>query len=193
MARAGDRLTVEGYDDSVVFVATSEETAGELLSYDVSFRPRGVVTLEHVHPRQKERHELVSGNLALKVDGVIQRLVKGQAVVVSPGVPHALVPIDDREVRMRFELRPALRWEAIFEAATRLFSRHRFRTWRGYPNPLLLAMFAREYEPEYYATLVRLAVQRAVLAPLVAVARRLGYEKHVRPSAGGPSAAAGAR
>ena len=188
MARAGDRLTLEGYDDSVLFIATGEETAGELLSYDVSFRPRGVVTLEHLHARQEERHELVSGNLALKVNGSVQRLTEGQPVAVAPGVPHALVPIDDGEVRMRFELRPALRWEEIFEAATRLFSPHRFRTWRGYPNPLLLAMFAREYEQEYLATVVPLSVQRAVLGPLAALGTRLGYQRHMRAGRGAQSA-----
>jgi quercetin dioxygenase-like cupin family protein len=184
MARAGDDLKFERFGVSFVFLATTEETNGELLRYEACFRPRGILTKEHVHPHQAERHELVSGNLALSVDGAVRPLVPGEAVDVPAGVPHALVARDDAPMCLRVELRPALRWETVFETAAQLAAGP-MRVWRGrgYPNPLLLAMFASEYEPEIHATRPPLAVQRMVLRPLAVIAERMGYrERYLEPS-----------
>lgn len=178
MARAGDELRFERFGVSFVFLATTEETNGELLRYEASFRPRGILTREHVHPHQTERHELIAGSLALSVDGTVRPLAVGEAVEVPAGVPHALVPRDDAPMRLRVELRPALRWETVFETAAHLAAGS-MRVWRGrgYPNPLLLAMFASEYEPEIHATRPPLAVQRMIFRPLAALAVRRGYRR----------------
>jgi quercetin dioxygenase-like cupin family protein len=191
VARSGDEITFEGFDDRLVFGATSDETGGELLRYEVWLRPRGVLTREHVHPHQEERHELVSGRLGMSVDGSLKTLAEGDVVSVAKGVPHALVPMDGGEVRLIVELRPALRWETLLETAVHL-SRQKLRVWRGYVNPLLLAIIAREYEPEIHPTRPPLAVQRAVLGPLAAVGRRLGYERrYLNPPSVTPSPPAG--
>ena len=172
MARPGDRVSVADFVDWLEF----QEISGEVLRYEICFRPRAILTREHVHPHQAERHELVSGSVKLKVDGVVHTLTEGQAVVVPAASRHAILPTDDRDVRMLFELRPALRWAALIETAARL-SHQRLRSWRGYVNPLLLALAALEFRPEIYATRPPLPVQDVVLRPLAAIARRRGYQR----------------
>lgn len=179
MARPGDRVTVPDFVDWLEF----QESTGEVLRYEICFRPRAILTREHVHPSQTERHEVVSGRMRLKVDGTVHTLTDGSSMVVHAGAPHAILPAGDEAVRMRFELRPALRWEALIETAARLAA-HGQRNWRGYVNPLLLAALAMEYRPEIYATRPSLPVQDAILRPLARLAHRLGYqERYLEPSA----------
>ena len=172
MARPGDRVSIPGFVDWLEFKEISEDA----LRYEISFRPHHILSREHVHPHQSERHEVVSGSVRLSVDGVVRTLAEGQVLDVPAGTRHAILSGDDREVRMLLELRPALRWETLIETAARL-SHQRLRNWRGYPNPLLLALAAVEYRPEIYATRPPLRVQDLALRPLAALARRLGYRE----------------
>ena len=172
MAQPGDRVSVADFVEWLEF----REISPEVLRYEICFRPRAILTREHVHRHQIERHEVVSGRLRLRVDGAVQTLTEGQAVVVPAGVRHAILPADEREVRMLFELRPALRWETLIETAGRL-SEQRRRNWRGYVNPLLLALLAIEYRSEIYATRPPVPVQDVLLRPLAGLARRLGYDR----------------
>jgi quercetin dioxygenase-like cupin family protein len=172
VAQPGDRVSVPGFVEWLEF----REITPDVLSYEILFAPRGILTRGHVHPGQTERHEVLSGQMGLEVDGTVHTLSGGQPMVVDAGVPHRLVPVVDEPVRMRIDLRPALRWESLIELAGRLGER-RQRNFRGYVNPLLLALLADEYRPEAYASSPPLPVQDAVLRPLAAIARRRGYRR----------------
>jgi quercetin dioxygenase-like cupin family protein len=187
VAQPGDRVSVPDFVDWLEF----QEITEDVLRYEISFRPRAILTREHVHSSQTERHDVVSGQLRLSVDGVVHTLTEGQSMLVQPGVRHAIQPVGDGGVRMRFELRPALRWETLIEVAGRL-GEQRQRNWRGYVNPLLLALLAVEFRPEIYATRPPLAVQDVLLRPLAAVARRRGYRERYlasRPTGSTPTPA----
>jgi hypothetical protein len=49
MARPGDVLEVPALGVRVEFRRTAAETGGELVEFDLVGRPRGFVTLPHVH------------------------------------------------------------------------------------------------------------------------------------------------
>ena len=172
MAQPGDRVSVPGFVEWLEF----REITPDVLSYEILFAPRGILTRGHVHPGQTERHEVLSGQMGVKVHGTVHPLSEGQSLVVDAGVPHGLAPVADEPVRMRIELRPVLRWESLIELAGR-FGQQRLPNWRGYVNPLLLALLAMEYRPEAYASSPPLVVQDAVLRPLAAIARRRGYRR----------------
>ncbi len=187
MARPGDRVSVPDFVDWIEF----QEISADVLRYEISFRPRAILTREHAHPHQSERHEVLSGRMRLKVDGVVHTLTEGQSMLVAAGAPHAIQPAGEGAVRMCFELRPALRWETLLETAARLCEL-RQRNFRGYVNPLLLALLAIEYRPEIYATRPPLRVQDALLRPLAAVARRRGYRQRYLQTGAPPTTAASA-
>lgn len=60
----------------------------------------------------------VSGNTAFEVDGVTVEAEPGSSVVAPPGRPHLAWNPTNRPVRLRIEMRPALRWA---EFVRRLF------------------------------------------------------------------------
>src|SRR5581483_2098502 len=156
------------------FRRTAADTGGEALEYELTFRVQGFVAQEHLHPSQSERHEVLTGKLGLHMNGADQVLEPGHAVTVPAGTPHRLFPVGDEPVTALFELRPALRTQQLLELFFRLADEGKVNS-KGTPKPLQLALVAREFEPEGYATKPPLAVQHALFAPLAALARRRGY------------------
>jgi uncharacterized cupin superfamily protein len=67
---------------------------------------------DHVHPRQEERFEVLSGKLGLRVGGVERVLGEGEAITAPAGFAHAAWNASsDDEVHVLVDFRPALRTE----------------------------------------------------------------------------------
>src|ERR671910_920179 len=83
MAKAGDELLNSVTGLRTVFRKTAEETSGELLQVDWIGERGWTTGPDHVHPRQEERFEVLSGRLGLRVGGV-ERVHSAGDVVVAP-------------------------------------------------------------------------------------------------------------
>jgi mannose-6-phosphate isomerase-like protein (cupin superfamily) len=74
----------------------------------------------HAHPGMEERWEVLAGRAAFAIgDAEPVELGPGESIVAPPGVPHVAWNPTGGEVRLRIEMRPALRWRAFVE---RLFA-----------------------------------------------------------------------
>jgi mannose-6-phosphate isomerase-like protein (cupin superfamily) len=116
-------------------VTFASETS-ELLVMDVTWTRPGHRAIEHLHPGMEERFEVVEGRAAWRLGGPGGSTVEagtGAVVTVPPGVVHLAWNPTDEPVRLRIEMRPALRWRAF---TTRLFA--------GDDPVALLAEFAAE-------------------------------------------------
>ena len=81
------------------------------------FLPIGArVSPEHFHPHQEERLEVVSGRLAVRLEGRLVRLGAGESLVIPPGVRHRLANDLDRETHIREEFVPGLEIHRFFAA-----------------------------------------------------------------------------
>jgi quercetin dioxygenase-like cupin family protein len=154
------------------FTHTAASSGGELLAFDFALAPRGVVPMPHVHPIQSERFEVVSGRTRFRVGLRTVVAEPGDVVLVEPGVAHSFANAGEDEARLRVEVRPALAMEEMFADVIALARDGRMSS-RGMPRNLLdLALLARTYDREAHAPLLGLRLQRLLLAPLVALARR---------------------
>jgi quercetin dioxygenase-like cupin family protein len=154
------------------FTHTAASTDGELLAFDFALRPGGSVPMPHVHPVQTERFEVVAGRMRFRIGRRTLIAEPGEVVVVDPGVAHSFANAGEYEARLRVEVRPALEMEEMFADVIALANAGRM-TARGMPRNLLdLALLARTYDQEAHAPLLGLRLQRALLAPLVALAHR---------------------
>jgi hypothetical protein len=70
MASEGDELVHPATGLRTVFRKTARETSGELLQVDWIGEPGWTTRPDHVHPRQEERFEVISGELGLRVEGI---------------------------------------------------------------------------------------------------------------------------
>ena len=90
MARRGEVLESPINGQRVVFRETGQDTGGKLLRLDFFVAPGGFLGNEHLHPKQEERIEVLSGALRCRLGGRERTLGYGDAVAVHPGTPHTL-------------------------------------------------------------------------------------------------------
>jgi quercetin dioxygenase-like cupin family protein len=154
------------------FTHTAATTDGELLAFDFALRPGGAVPMPHVHPVQTERFEVVAGRMRFRV-GLRTRIAEpGDVVEIAPGVMHSFANAGEDEARLRIEVRPALNMEQMFAEVVAMAQAGRMGR-RGLPRrPFALASLARRYARVAHAPLLTAGLQRVLLAPLAALARR---------------------
>ncbi len=175
MANAGDELVNPATGLRTVFRKTTRDTSGELLQVDWIGEPGWTTGPDHVHPRQEERFEVLSGRLGLRADGIERVHGVGDVIVVSAGSPHAVRNAGDDEVHVLVDFEPALRTERAFETLAGLARDGKTNRAGAPKNPLRLALILREFEEEIYFARPPLAVQRVILGALAFIGRLLGY------------------
>jgi quercetin dioxygenase-like cupin family protein len=172
MIKPGDTIENPVTGERFTFTHTAASTDGELLAFDFALRPGGAVPIPHVHPIQTERFEVTEGRMRFRVGLKTVIAEAGDVIEVQPGVMHSFANAGDTEAKLRVEVRPALQMEEMFAEVVALAESGQMSR-RGMPrNPLVLADLARRYDQEAHAPFMSVGVQRALLAPLVLLARR---------------------
>ncbi len=179
MANAGDTIENPLTGERITFLKTTRETNGELLRFEYLLPP-GFSIPEHVHPRQEERHEIVSGTLKGRVAGHERVYVEGQRVVGPADVPHAWRnPSDAEGLLIVSELRPALRFEPLIEAVFAIAEDSKIGKMAVPGRLLRMAVLLDESRDDFYPTQIPMPVWKASLAlntALARVGRLLGYD-----------------
>src|SRR5215208_48378 len=175
MARPGDVIEHPSFGARMTFIETSAQTNGDLLRVEVVLPP-GFSMAEHVHPRQEEQHEVLSGTLRARVGGHERDYKAGEGVVGPQGVPHAWRnPSDQQELRIVSEHRPASHTEHMLEtgfAIARDFEAGK----KGAAKHLLrAAVLLDEIKEDFYFTGAPLRALMAVFVALAPIGRLLGY------------------
>lgn len=181
MAKAGDTIENPFSGERITFLRTAADTDGELLRFEYVLPP-GFSIPEHVHPRQEERHEIVSGTLRGRVAGRERDFGRGERVIGPAGVPHAWRnPSDAEGLLIISELRPPLGFEALLETGFAIAGDLKTDK-MGAPKHLLrLLILLDEAGDEFYPTGVPASAWSAFLMVITALARvgkLLGYEAH---------------
>lgn len=175
MAFSGQVLDNPVSGERFIFRKTADDTAGELLAFDMVVDSHGRVPGGHVHPVQQESFEVLAGTVKFRKGLRTVIAGPGDTVVVPPGAFHKFANAGDEPAVVRVTVEPALRMEQLFETVAALASEG--RTLRsGLPKPLDLALFMREFEEEVRAP-VAPGLVRAVIAPLAWLADRRGLDQ----------------
>ena len=190
MIQAGQTIENPVTGERVVFTETALQTGGKSTRFEAFVSPGGHLPTSHVHPKQTERFEIVSGTLTMKLAGRTFEAGPGETVVVEPGMHHDFANDTDEVVHFKVEVSPALQIESLIETMYGLAADGKTNRW-GIPNPLRMAVIAGAH----YDT-VRLAfppawAQRAALAVGAPVGRLLGYRPEYVPATATVTAAQG--
>ena len=105
--------------ERVTFLRTGADTGGEVLEMEDLWVRADHETPAHVHPCMEERWEVLEGRVGFRVGDRELTAVPKDTVVAPAGVPHSARNLGGGRVRLRIEMRPALRWE---EVVRRLFA-----------------------------------------------------------------------
>ncbi len=175
MTRKGNTVEHPVTGERITFLQTTAETDGEYATFELRVRPHGFVVAPHVHPQTVESFEIHSGTFTFMADGEEREVRKGEGATIPAGTAHAWWNSGDEEGVAIVEFRPALKAEEFFESFFGLAQDGRVSPRTGLPNVLWLASIFQTYRDFVYLARPPLPVQRAVFAPLGALAKLLGY------------------
>jgi mannose-6-phosphate isomerase-like protein (cupin superfamily) len=136
----------------------------------------------HVHPSQDERFEVLKGSLMFKIDGKELPAGPGDRVLVPAGATHQFWNAGDEEAHFVCEVRPALKFEQLIETMYSLAADGKTNK-NAMPNPLRLAVIARETFDTVQLPFPPAWMQRLGLAVGAPLGRLLGYEATYIPAA----------
>jgi quercetin dioxygenase-like cupin family protein/uncharacterized protein YndB with AHSA1/START domain len=161
MAKPGELLDAPSLGVSLEFRKTTEETAGELLEFDVIGEPKGFITQPHVHPAQTERHEVIEGTMRMRTAGIDAILRPGDTFETAPGQSHRHTAGDGGPGRVRVQIRPAGRTEEWLERLVAMDRANEF-TRGGWPRAVAGARLLRDFEGDAHAAFPPPRVQQAL-------------------------------
>src|SRR5579871_3700735 len=180
MITAGQTVQNPVTGERLVFHETAEETAGEYVRFEAFITPGGSLPTAHVHPSQTETFEIVSGTLDMKLGSTWFEAMPGDTVVIDPGVNHNFRNNGTDVAHFNVEVRPAIRIESLIETMYGLAADGKTNRW-GIPNPLQLAVVAREHFDTVRLAFPPAWTQRAALAVGAPIGRMLGYRPVYTP------------
>ena len=153
----------------------TEETNGELLVSDLRVRPGGAVLGAHIHPTIDERFTVLKGKIGYMLGDQKGVLQAGDSADLPRGIHHDWWNAGDEEARVIVEVRPAKRFEQM---AITLFSlaREGKTDKKGIPNPLQMAVIAKEFDDVVQFLNPPPWIQRLLFGVLAPLGRMLGYK-----------------
>jgi hypothetical protein len=169
--RPGETIEAPTMGQRITCLSNTVSTGGELLRFNFWMRGDASPPPRHIHPRQEERIEVVSGSVLSISSGVRRVLGPGGTISTPPGEPHTVGPAGEDAVEMIVEFRPSLGFERFAERTFAL-DRAGHLNAKGRGNPLRLAT-ARPHEAEFFMPRVPIGLQRAILRALDRLGRWL--------------------
>jgi mannose-6-phosphate isomerase-like protein (cupin superfamily) len=174
MIQPGDTIENPVTGERLTFIETARQNGGEATVFEAQIAPGGHLPAPHLHPKQSERFEIVSGTLTVRLGGETVEAKPGDVVDIAAGVSHYFSNRTGEDVRFRVEVRPALGIEELLETMYGLAADGK-ANWLGMPNPLRLAVIAQEHFDVVRMPVVPASVQRLALAIGAPVGRLVGY------------------
>ena len=150
MATTGQEIVNPATGERIVFRRTTADTGGELLELDDVWTRPGHRAPMHLHPIMEERWTVLAGTARFRIGDEEHTVEAGESVVAPPGVPHMGWNPTTESVRLRVELRPALRWEAFTEEFFAVSAEAVAAGHTG-PDPAVLAALVAQYPDEVQA------------------------------------------
>jgi mannose-6-phosphate isomerase-like protein (cupin superfamily) len=191
MIRTGDVLVNPVTGEQLRFVKTARDTDGRSIELEVTVEPHGSVAAAHMHPRQTERFEIVSGTVGFRIGRKTIEAHAGDAVVVEPGTAHKFWNAGEEQAVFRTVISPALSFERLIETMFALAADGKTNR-KGMPNPFRLAVIAKAHFGDVQLPFPPEWMQRAGLALGSPLGRLLGYGPTYDPARIGEALPAGA-
>jgi mannose-6-phosphate isomerase-like protein (cupin superfamily) len=179
VAHAGDAIWNPLTGEKALLVESAAETGGARIAAQFAVEEGGFVPGgEHVHDHQDEHFEVLQGRITYVLDGEEKTAGPGEQVTISRGTWHRWWNSGEGEVRALTRVEPALRFEEAIAVIWGLCADGHTSA-DGRPSPLLGALLATRYRQEIRFRKPPDVVQRVVLPPLAAVARKRGLEETI--------------
>ncbi|HEY3943793.1 MAG TPA: cupin domain-containing protein [Solirubrobacteraceae bacterium] len=159
MAKTGDTFTLSP-KERLTITSSAADSGGEVLAMEAQYAPGGSPPPEHYHPTQEETFTGVSGTVTARIGGVERRIGPGEMVTIRARTKHAFWNPGTELATIKWEVRPALSTERMFEELSNAGS--------TFKQALVISRYEREFR-------LSNAPQRVLLDAIAAIARLLAH------------------
>jgi len=175
MSKAGDVFENPVTGEFGYLRLGTDETNGSALVADLRVRPGGAVLGAHYHPKIDERFTVLQGKIGFMRGDQQGVLHAGDIADLPRGIPHDWWNAGEEEARVIVEVRPAARFEQMVTTLFHL-AREGKTNQKGVPNPLQMAVIAKEFDDVIVFVNPPIWIQRLLFGVLAPVGRLLGYK-----------------
>jgi quercetin dioxygenase-like cupin family protein len=172
MAGTGDTLMFPDGSDYTI-TASAGDTDGSFVEMEVLLPPNAVTPPLHIHPRQQEEYEVLSGKLDVHLDGRWQSLPEGERLSVPRGSPHTFRNGSGVRVRIRNAHKPALGFQDYMEELHALIQDGKVKDFKSLSSLIHIALLMEKHDE----TIVPAGAPRQTVMRLLA---RLGHRLRYR-------------
>jgi len=181
MFRAGETIENPITGERLTFIQTASDTDGEVTVVEVTVRPDGFVAAAHVHPKQTEIFQIVSGRMGAKLGREKLEAGPGEVLTIEPGVAHKFWNAGEDDLVFVAEVRPSLEWESLIETMYSLAADGKTSK-KGMPNPFRLAVIANAHFDVVQLPVIPAWMQKTALAMGAPLGKALGYAPTYQPA-----------
>jgi mannose-6-phosphate isomerase-like protein (cupin superfamily) len=154
-----------------VIRTSAAETGGERTELEITLPPGAAGPPPHFHPRQEEQWRVLTGTLAVQVDGNWRDLGEGESASVPAGHVHTLRNRTNEAVRVLDVHVPALDFQDYMVDLHRLTQEGKITSLRSPRSLIYLATVLREHRT---TQLTASRPQRIAESALAGIGRLLG-------------------
>ena len=172
MIRTGATIENPITGERLRFLKTSRDTNGERVVLECTVQQHGFVAAAHMHPEQSEHFQILTGRVGFRLGGENVELGPGESVLVESGTAHKFWNAGEEPARFVCVVRPALQFEQLIETMCSLAADGKTNR-KGLPNPLRLAVIAKEHFDDVRLPFPPVFLQRLGLAVGAPVGRML--------------------
>lgn len=159
---------------SIRFVSTGRDTAGQLLHMEATYRAHSTEPAAHYHPHQVEDFTVLAGELTVQIHGQTRTLQPGDTLHVPQNTVHSMWNASDTETRLDWQIRPALDTEVFFRTTFGLAADGRTGP-DGMPPFLQTVLLARHFSSVFRLAKPPRLVQQLIFGALSPIAYLAGY------------------
>lgn len=169
--------TIHSIGTAAVFTKTAAETAGAYTEMEAVLPPCGKEEALHVHPLQTIQLESLDGKLGIILPDRRLIIKPGQAFEIPRNTEHAFYNADERPVRFKSILKPALHTEWLSRELSAARKRRRSPLMSLIEHSYILS----QINGEYYRSGLPVFLQKLIHPVLAGIGRMLGVDKQVQP------------
>jgi hypothetical protein len=169
--------TINTIGANSVFTKTAIETQGDYTEMEALLPQCSREEIRHIHPLQTIELEALDGKLGIILPDRRLIIKPGQAFQIPKNMEHAFYNADEKPVRFKSILKPALHTEWLAKEIVAATHRKQSKWISTIEHSYILS----QIKGEYYRSGVPIVLQK-ILHPLLAnIAIFLGLHKKVRP------------
>ena len=159
---------------SIKFIQTRKDTAGELLEMEATFQPFSKEPPPHYHPYQVEDFVILSGELSVRMDGQVITYKTNDSFHVPVNKVHSMRNASTEKTVLNWKVRPALNTENLFEIVSGLSNDGETND-LGLPRILQLVLLAGKFSKVFRAVKPPYYIQKILFLILTPLSSALGY------------------